>query len=471
MRKSKLLTLGLLLCLVSNFSFASLAQDIKKIVDGIPTTHVGLVIFDVSTGRRLYSQHPNYLYSPASIQKLFTATAALVYLGSEFRYHTQLLTSGDIKGNILEGDLYIKFSGDPELNTNNLNALIKRLSDLGITHINGRVYIDNSSYDRIAYPPGWSWEDLSYGYAAPLSAVILDRNEFIMRMMPSTKPGNHPSIIVGLPPNVVHFNNHITTTNGYTKHCPITVYSDAKNGYKLNGCINSKWGRQRRTLAIRNPEMYAEATISEQLKALNIEHNGHVRVKTAPKHSQKIAEFLSPPLKIVLKELLKNSDNLVANSLLKKLGEKYYKTQGNWQNGLRAMRQIYKDKSRINLKDSLINDGSGLSRYNMLKPSQFSKLLYFAYHNPRVRPYLMDALPISGVDGTLSLRMRQRAYRGKVIAKTGSMTGVSALSGYVKNKKHGMIGFVVIMNGFVGKSWPYHRVQDKICEALVNYRG
>ncbi|WP_304985633.1 D-alanyl-D-alanine carboxypeptidase/D-alanyl-D-alanine endopeptidase [Coxiella-like endosymbiont] len=135
-------------------------------------------------GRVLFNKRAEYLlYTPASTQKLFTAVAALYYLGDDYQFVTALLTSGTVKGNILQGDLILKFSGDPELTTEDLNQLIEKLQELGIRRINGRFLIDNADYNDVPYPPGWMWDDLSYGYTAPVNAIIIDRNKLLLYIL------------------------------------------------------------------------------------------------------------------------------------------------------------------------------------------------------------------------------------------------------------------------------------------------
>jgi len=435
-----------------------------------PNVNYGVIVRSATTGKILYSRQAYHLYAPASVQKLFTAIAALSYLGSNFHFTTQLLTQGQIKNHTLRGNLTVKFSGDPELKTVDVDNLISKLRHLGITHISGRVYIDNMDYGPVPYAPGWMWDDLSYSYAAPLNAIIINRNKFLLQFIPAKKGEVRPKIYPMLPPGVITIENNVITTSRFLKRCPLTIYSDTHDHYRLAGCLNRSWGQQRRTLAIRDPNFYAKILIKQALQANSINYKGVITFHKAPSNTIVLAEHQSPSLRKMLKEMLKKSDNLTADTLLKKIGEVYYKEQGTWQNGLNAMKHIL-EPTGINFKNNLLNDGAGLSRYNLVTPQQLTKLLYYAYHNPNIRPSLMPALPIAGIDGTLIGRMRSLASGRHVHAKTGSMTGVTTLCRYIFTRHHGVLIFAVMMNGFVGKDRSLLYIEDRMCSFLARHKG
>ncbi|AAO89579.1 D-alanyl-D-alanine carboxypeptidase/D-alanyl-D-alanine-endopeptidase [Coxiella burnetii] len=430
--------------------------------------NLGFIVSDVKTGRVIFSERSQFLFSPASTQKLFTAVAALYYLGSDYQFTTALLTNGAIKGQTLQGNLTLKFSGDPELTTEDLNRLIEKLKELGIHRISGHVYIDNTAYNDVPYPPGWMLDDLSYGYAAPVSAIIINRNKFLLHILPAKKGNAQPTLSPILPAGVAHFSNRVRTTAHQIKQCPLTVYSDNRNNYQLAGCINRAWGQQRRTLAIRNPVIYANVLLKQALADNVIQYQGPILLAGSSANDVVLAEQKSPPLRHMLKEMLKNSDNLTTDSLLKKMGERFYKKPGTWQNGLHALKKIL-EPTGIDFKNNLINDGAGLSRYNLVSPDQMAKLLRFAYNQKTIRDPLLKALPIGGKDGTLAGRMRSIANSERVHAKTGSMAGVSALAGYLRTRQNKVLSFAIMINGFVGETHAYSHLEDRLCEFLVKF--
>lgn len=450
---------------------AALQAELQELYDKISkTTHAGMIVTDPQTGQIIFARGADFLYSPASVQKLFTASASLLELGPGFHFDTQLLSNGSVTDHVLQGDLIVKFSGDPSLKSTQLLALLDSLKQLGVQKIAGKISIDNSDYNTAPYPPGWLWEDLSYGYAAPVGAVILDRNKFGLKFTPAAVGGS-PQLSSNLPENVASFTNQIRTTSDYPKYCPVMIYSDFTNNYRLTGCLDKSYGNQHRSLALRDPVALARALIKQSLHANGIAFTGDVGIAAAPANARVLATHESQTLDLLVKEMLKKSDNLTTDALLLKTGAHFYKEPGNWQNSLEALKKILGPRAGIDFNQNLINDGAGLSRYNLLTPHQLVELLNYDYKNPILRPIFFMTLPIGGVDGTLKWRMTEEDLRGRVHAKTGSMTGVTALAGYVETRDRGTVSFAIIVNGFLGKRTPFNRLEDKTCGLLANYRG
>jgi D-alanyl-D-alanine carboxypeptidase/D-alanyl-D-alanine-endopeptidase (penicillin-binding protein 4) len=428
-------------------------------------TFFGMNIVEMKTGKTIYQNHANYHFTPASTLKLFTAIAALTELGAGYRYHTWLLTDASaIKKQTLPGNLWIKFTGDPSLTANALKTLLNRLKQQGITRIRGHVYIDDSTFDRVPYPPGWLWDDFSYAYAAPLSSVIIDKNATPLLLQ---RNKNHVQLSTPkLPFKLLHFNNQLRVVKN-NQGCPIAIYSHFNNHYQLQGCFAKAWKKTYRQLAITNPVLYARRLVKQDLAAAGIHYKGRVTVKKAPKKTLTLEDHRSRNLSHLVTEMLKESDNLIANALFKTLGQHYFMATGSWQNGAKALEKILASRTHINFKHTLITDGAGLSRYNLVTPKQLTQLLSYAYHDVRIEPELLHALPIAGKDGTLEYRMRLLKPAYSVRAKTGTMTGITGLAGFITTKNHQVYAYSMIANHFVGSSKPYRRLEDRICQALA----
>lgn len=452
---------------------ASLQSDLDQIIQSSqPPVHIGVVVRQATTGNVLYAREGQSLFSPASIQKLVTATAALIGLGKDFRFQTTLLTNGSLSNGTLNGDVVIKFSGDPELTADHLNQLVAALAARGVRAINGRVWLDTSTYDNVAYPPGWLWDDLSYSYAAPLSAANVNKNRFFLQIVPATQVGAAPTLNSSLPDSVVHFANHIVTTDRYNRDCPLTIYSDLDNHFVLQGCIpkgSQPWGR---SLALRNPVPYAAMLIGRYLQAHHISYNGRIGVGKVDARFKAIAIHASVPLSEMLKHMLKKSDNLISNSMMKQLGYQLTQRQGTWINGKAAVQQLLRRHIGVDYGRVLMDDGAGMSRYNLLTPNMLTLILDYIYKQPDdFRLVLINGMPIAGIDGTLRGRMPNLAKARRVHAKTGTMTGVSGLTGFVFSEQLGPLSFAIITNGFIGKGRPYKHMEDRICQRLASYPG
>ncbi len=454
---------------------AAIAQTVEQAVNSaikssrgaqVSDANVGIIITSADTGDILYGRNIDSLYTPASIQKLFTAAAALQYLKPEFTFKTVFYTDGSVRDGVLHGNLYVRFDGDPTLKLADLSQMTSALRNRGIQRIAGRVYIDNYAYNAVPYPPGFIWDDLSYGYSAPIDAIIIDRNKFALTFTPQ-QAGYPPHLSSNLPMGIAQFTNNMRTTDSYNQSCPITIYSEMDNQYTVGGCLDRHYGTQSRSLAVRDMLRYAQVQMTDLLKNHNINFEGSVEHGQTPANATALVVHASEPLRVVIRHMLKKSDNLYTNAIFKKIGEAYYEQTGTWQNSSHALANILKSQTGINFKKNQLEDGAGLSRYNLVTPHQLTQLLYYVYHSATVRPALIAALPISGVDGTLEWRMGARDMIKQVHAKTGSMTGVSSLAGYVNTRHHGTLAFAIIVNNFVGGLTPYRRLEDRICEALV----
>lgn len=458
---------------LSTFAASSVPAAVRQAVKNtrsmqVKQANLGIVVISLRTGRTLYRRNLDHLYTPASVQKLFTATAALGYLKPNYQFQTGFYSRGQIHHHMLNGNLVIKFEGDPSLTLHDLKEMVAELRNMDVQRIRGHVYIDNFGYGRVPYPPGFIWDDLSYSYAAPINAIIINRNKFGVTFKPNAQLGRPPVISTTLPAGVVQFKNNLRTMSRYPGDCPITIYSNNRNEYRVAGCLVQRWGAQSRSLAVRNVEQYAEVVMGNLLRQAHIHYVGKITLKQTPKHATPLVLHDSKSLAYLLKHMLKKSDNVYTNAIFKKLGEAYFGGSASWQKSLVALKRILAAPTGINFKHNLLTDGAGLSRYNLITPHQFMKLLYYAYHNPLIKPALYTALPIAGRDGTLEGRMQQEGRSGRVHAKTGSMTGVSTLVGFVRSRRHGMLGFAIMANGFVGKRGPFIRLEDRICEALAN---
>lgn len=429
----------------------------------------GIVIQSMKTGKILYQSQADYHFVPASTLKLVTAIAALAYLKPDYRYHTQILTDNTaIQNHTLQGNVWFKFEGDPTLKRRNLAELIATFKQRGIQHIKGHVYVDVSSYDNVLYPPGWLYDDFSYAYAAPTSALVLNKNKFLLAIEPNQ--GNNTRVTLStprLPKGMAHFDNQLVSTNN-TKDCPIAIYAHLDNSYRLKGCVQKNYKKQHRVLAITDPVLFGRQWIKQSLRDQHISYPGRITVNSANKHATKrLSEHRSAPLSQLATSMLKKSDNLIADAFLKTLGQRYYHTAGTWQNGVKALQAVLSPLTGIDFKNTLITDGAGLSRYNLITPMQLAKLLNYAYHDLQIEPELLAAMPIAGKDGTLEYRMRELQPPRNVRGKTGSMNGVSGLAGYLTTTDKDVLSYVILMNNFVGKVKDYRKIEDQICVALT----
>jgi D-alanyl-D-alanine carboxypeptidase/D-alanyl-D-alanine-endopeptidase (penicillin-binding protein 4) len=458
---------SLLLGVITSTAYAANIQaGIDQILTHYKNADIGVQVQSMSTGRILYQNNPTKFFMPASTLKNFTATAALSYLGSNYTFKTQLLsnTSTTNQG-ILTGDLYLKFAGDPTLTYNDLAQLLATLTKSGVRTIQGNINLDDSLFDGAVYAPGWSAEELNFCYAAPISAILLNKNCYSFAMVPGA-PGQRAVIKNNLANQFVTFNNAVVTSTRKTRNCTLSVRVDDTNTYQLSGCLRRTVRSVGFGVPIRNTRVYALNITRALLERQGIEVTGRIQFQKAPPNLIVLAEHDSAPLSVLVRQMLKKSDNIIASALYKKLGAALY-GQGTWETGRLAIEQILGRNAHINFSQARLIDGSGLSPYNQISPQEMSQLLHYAYHDNNIRQPFISALPLSGVDGTLRYRMGTKGMIRRVSAKTGTIKRVTALAGYIETDRRETLSFVILVNNFNGPTSYYRTVQDKICTFLA----
>ncbi|QYJ80603.1 D-alanyl-D-alanine carboxypeptidase/D-alanyl-D-alanine-endopeptidase [Shewanella acanthi] len=402
-----------------------------------PQSQVSILAIDTNSNEILLEKQADTLLIPASTQKVLTAVTALATLGHDYRYETQLLTNAPLRQGQIAGDVYLKFSGDPTLLREDLNALFAHLSQQGIHRINGNVILIGDTNEQLQ-APGWVWDDLGICFAAPVSRFIIDQNcvygEFLPQQIKTNanKPAAPTSKVTLRASSAgVNVDNEATYSNQIDdEFCKLALLPLGQNRYQLRGCYSHTQPLPL-AIAITDPQKFAKDSVQSLLK-INGLTSGQIKIGThLPAKTQVIASHRSAPLTELLETMLLKSDNLIADSLFKLVGERHYQSQGTFERGAAAMREILTELG-IDLNSANIVDGSGLSRYNLLSAAQIAQVLTLIDKEPRFRG-LKQRLPKSGVSGTLKYRFgfTTPPLKNKVFAKTGSMQGVSNLAGFM----------------------------------------
>lgn len=445
-----------------------LVVEINRILKDLdPHASIGLYIKSMKRGQVLYVKNESKPLIPASIIKILTAEAAILYLGPQYKFPTTLVTDASkIKNGVINGNLYLVQSGDPSLTYYDLTDLMVTLKSQQIQTVAGNVYIDNSAYDQDNFGPGWLANYLAYCYAAPINASIINRNCLSFKISPATLPGRLANIIQS--PNFYYgkIENNIITKKTHSA-CYVSLSHNSQQTITATGCIpkgSIVWGVNS---VIKDLMGYNQSLLKNLFARYGIKVMGKFEAGVAKPKLPVVATHYSKPLYMLVNDLLKKSDNVIAGSLLKKMGQFHSKKAGSWHNGSLAIKNILAQKLRLDVGGLKIVDGSGLSRHNQVKPMHIMQVLDYAYHHYETNHHFVSALPISGLDGTLKNRLRNVAK--KVRAKTGTIAGVVSLAGYALNKDKEAIGFVVIINGPNGYVWKYRDIEDKIVTALTKY--
>ncbi|MBM7073251.1 D-alanyl-D-alanine carboxypeptidase/D-alanyl-D-alanine-endopeptidase [Shewanella sp. 202IG2-18] len=443
----------LLLFLFSSHAFALDPLDILITAVKPKSSSVSVAVWDLTSNKPIYSYNAHQLMLPASTQKLFIASSALKELGTKFQYQTSIETNGKIVNGTLRGNLYIRFDADPSLTTNDLYTLLQQVKSLGVKHISGNVLL-SAPLKKTSRAKGWVWDDLGICFAAPISGYILDKNCVTAELLPTK--GNKSKVHI-----FKHVPLQITSTVYFDpKHvqqdCEMALNKVSINHYVIDGCHHNR-RKVPLEVAIPDPQQFALDFVAQSLSELGIRVSGRVSnnkinlISNEVHISKVIARHNSEKLPALLKEMLLNSDNMIADTLTKKIGQLEFKTQGSFVNGTRAIKKTMKSLG-VDLSDAVLADGSGLSRYNLVSAHQILETLKAIHDTPTLK-LLTNALPVAGRSGTL---LNKHAFnhpplKDIITAKTGSMSGVSCLAGYINIKGKHKYAFAILENGISHK--------------------
>lgn len=404
------------------------------------------------------SDTPIYVYNneqqslPASTLKVITALAALLELGDQFTFITQFETNATIdQSGVLQGDLVLRFSGDPTLTRQDIRNLTAELKKQGVHKINGDLIIDVSAFSGHDKAPGWPWNDLTQCFNAPPSAAIIDRNCFSLTLS-AKMPNENAQVNIAnfYPVNVLSDVLVLPKGSSDAQYCDLDVMPGELNRYVLTGCMTQRSEPLPLAFSVQDGASYSGALVKQTLLAAEIEFEGKLRRQTLIRPNQTIlAQHQSAPLRTLLTQMLKKSDNLIADTVFRTIGQHHFNTSGTWRNSELALRQILKSKAGIDLGNNTIVDGSGLSRHNLVTPKTMMQVLQVIGTNDKTLNFI-SMLPEAGKDGTLAYRggLDAAGVNGKVHAKTGALKGVYNLAGFITTASGKNVAFVQFVTGY-----------------------
>ena len=456
-----------------------LAEDMRRILDhpDLAPMTVGVKVVSPVTGRTLFSRHSDRLFHPASNTKLFTALGVLRTMGPDYRYLTSVFADGDAfaRGDTLHASLYLLGRGDPLLESAHLDSLAAIVAERsGARVIAGDIVVDDAYLDGIPYGEGWMWDDVQYSYSAALNALSVNGNSVMIGISPGAAVGAPVTVRVDPPTTAVAFEVQApTTAAGDTAALePLRVERDwpsRSNRITVTGRLGMDAEERVYYRSVEEPGLYAGKLFRDALQARGIRVTGPVRRGITPTRAQALASFRSSPVTDALARLLKYSSNLTAELLVKTMGRHATGETGTSVDGLAELRRVLADYIGLDPDAYRFADGSGLSWYNYVSPDQIADLLTAAYHDAEIGGHFREALPIAGVDGSLRNRMKDTPAMGNLRAKTGTLTGVSCLSGYVYTRDGEPLVFSIMMNNFVGPASTARRTQDEIGVLLAGF--
>ena len=463
------------------------------------SAQMAIKIASLDTGRVIYEENAAKLLHPASNMKIYTVAAALDRLSPDFRFKTSAYarTAPDAAGT-LRGDLVIYGRGDPSFaaSFNNgdyykaIDDFAARIAASGVKRIEGNIIGDESYFTggRLGY--GWEWDDLTWYYGAEISALTVNDNSLDLFVRPGADVGSQGVVTTGPITPLITIVNRTTTAARGTRRNITVVRPLGTNTIEISGSVPLGLDPTDKghigSIAAPNPALLfvymlrsslatKGVTITGQSQMIDARGRGGVPLQTSS--LVEIASVQSPPLSVIAAQTMKPSQNLYTELLLRTLG-KTMTPEGVMANserttvedGIEAVKNFLRQAGIEPRNQFVMADGSGLSRHNYITANATLQLLtYMSTH--RYASAFRDSMPIAGVDGTLRTRLRATPAAGNLRAKTGTISGVASLSGYVTSAAGERLVFSIILNNYPEESSSRRSFIDSIAVLLASFAG
>lgn len=452
----------------------TLSDSITRIVEEkLAGADVSITVRDRISGEMVYDYNGQTTVKPASNMKLLTTAAALDVLGKDYRFNTSLYTTGKMSNGVLKGDVYLKGQGDPTLSIEDLQQFAEELKAQGIHKIDGRIVGDDKWFDDDLLTPGIWVGDESYYYAAPISALTTspntdyDSGTIIVEAI-GTVVGDLPSITVT--PNIGDLqivNEAQTVEVGKANTVTIErLYQTNKIVISGNLPVDKT---KKEWVTVQHPTTHTLTMFQAVLTDAGIEYSKEKVFQAAtPNSAQLVALKQSMTLEQLVIPYMKLSNNGIADILVKTMG-KVKNHHGSTKAGLEVVKK-YGNAINLNMADWQFEDGSGMSHENSVSSVTVSELLFKVQSEDWFTSYF-TSLPVAAntdrmVGGTLRNRLKDPLTAGKVYAKTGSLTGVSTLSGYLEASSGQSYIFSVLVQNKSGASTAIDEIVKEIAEEI-----
>jgi serine-type D-Ala-D-Ala carboxypeptidase/endopeptidase (penicillin-binding protein 4) len=483
----KRLNLIILLCFLATilpqtqpvFAVDNLGQQLNQLLNEDPDLQgaiAGVSIRNATNGEVIFDHLGDVRLRPASNMKLFTAAAALSVLGENYTFKTEVLMDGIIKNKTLQGNLYLKGKGDPTLLKEDFDKMAGELKTMGIQKITGHLIGDDSWYDDVRYSVDLPWSDEQTYYGAQISALTAspthdyDSGSVMIEVKPGNHEGEKADITVLPKTDFVKIINQTETVAKDRKKKLTYEREHAKNTITITGTLPVTSKGEKEWMGVWEPTRYALALFKQSLIEQGIQLSGNVKTGTAPTQAKIVHTHNSIKIADLLVPFMKLSNNGHAETLVKEMG-RVVKGEGSWEKGIEVM-EAELAKFGINTETLVLRDGSGISHVNLVPAAQLSHLLV-AVQQQSWFPAFLHSLPVAGVSGKMeggSLRSRMKGadLKGKVFAKTGTISTVSTISGYVTTKSGQTMIFSIMLNNLMDEA-KGKKIEDKLISIIASH--
>ena len=410
----------------------------------VPAEAVGLYVQEVGTAIPLLAWNAEQPMNPASTMKLLTTLAALEVLGPAHTWRTEVYADGALEGDVLEGDLVLKGSGDPKLDLENFWLLVKTLRGRGLREIRGDLVADRSVFALEDVDPGRFDNEPTRPYNVPPDALLVNYKSVDLQFIPQE---DSDSVRIVSVPELAQINiiNHLALGAGncdFWPERPTASIEDARlvfAGLFPRGC-----GEKRKSFSLLTPNEYLHALFRQLWQETGGSFAGRVHDARVPPSARLLATWESPPLAEIIRDMNKWSNNVMARQLFLSLGLEADAPPATPAKAARAVQEWLR-RAGLEMPELVLENGSGLSRSERISTRNLARLLQRGWDSPLLPEYLAS-LPIAGVDGTLRRRLTASPAAGQAHLKSGYIDGVRAVAGYLRDRQGRWLIVVCIVN-------------------------
>ena len=435
---------------------------------------ISIHVTEMASGHSIFEMQADERRIIASNTKLFTTAAALDRLGPGYFFETDVLMRGEQNGSALEGDLAIVGGGDPNISGRHyegdslavFRSWARAILARGIQSIEGDIFLVHGYFEPPSVHPDWPKEQLGRWYEAPVEALSFNDNCILVRVWPGSAPGAPARVEMTPDLGIFEIRNTAQTTTSAKRHKVVIDRTNGSNVLTVSGSVYQHASPVESWVTVADPLVYFAAALRRGFEEERLDLNGRVLFsRLMPVAHWEWVTGYRTDLMTTAEVINKRSQNFFAESLLKLLGAELC-GEGSWEAGREVVAEFL-ERLDIPAETYAMADGSGMSRQNLFTARQITTLLRYMYFHPRGRDFLLT-LPYSGEPGLKwERRLADSPYRGNVFAKTGSLLGVSTLSGYVKARSGKIYAFSILCNRTRG-NWQAQKAQDAIVRVIVD---